>query len=101
MKRIENAMVENDIHEAVPSYFVECLVYNCPDTAFHRSSWVETTRSVIFEIWEGLQGEEPAEDHQRWNEVNECFYLFHAGQPWSRWDGRQFAHAAWNYLELG
>jgi hypothetical protein len=100
MKRVENAMVEGNVHEALPSYFIECLVYNCADTAFQRSTWAETTRSILFAIWDGLQGEEPAEGGNRWREVNECFYLFHIGRPWSRQNGRDFARAAWNYLEF-
>jgi hypothetical protein len=39
MKRVENAMVEENAHREVPSFFIECLVYNCPDSIFARSSW--------------------------------------------------------------
>lgn len=42
MKRVENAMVETGDHRAVPSFFVECLVYNCPDSILNRSTWVST-----------------------------------------------------------
>lgn len=31
IKRVENAMVKASVHPEVPSYFVECLVYNCPN----------------------------------------------------------------------
>ena len=101
MKRAENAMVEAGYHRAVPSYFVECLVYNCPDGILRRSTWVSTIKGVISHIWSELQGGEPQDSGGRWLEVSECFYLFHSGQPWTREDGRDFAKAAWNYLELG
>ncbi|BCK57897.1 nucleotidyltransferase domain-containing protein [Nocardia wallacei] len=98
MKRVENRMVEDDVHREVPSFFVECLVYNCPDSVLRRSTWTEVVRGVIIHIWNELEGSEPSEEPERWREVNECKYLFHSGQAWTRQDGRDFAKAAWNYL---
>jgi hypothetical protein len=98
LKRIENAMVDDKIYRELPSYFVECLAYNCPDSFFKRTTWTEVVRDVLVYIWENLQNEEPSDSSSRWLEVNECFYLFHDEQKWARNDGREFAHAAWNYL---
>lgn len=102
LKRVENLMVEAGAHREVPSYFVECLVYNCPNSILLRSSWVDTMKGVLVHIWDELQGdEEPDAESKRWLEVNECKYLFHSAQKWSRKDGRDLAHAAWNYLGFG
>lgn len=98
MKRVENAMVIESVHREVPSFFVECLVYNCPDSILLRSTWTETIQGVIVNIWDSLQGDEPSEDSDRWLEVNDCKYLFSRAQAWTRADGRDFAKAAWNYL---
>lgn len=98
LKRVENAMVSNNVHRAVPSFFVECLVYNCPDPIINRSTWTEVVRGVLVHIWQGLQGLEPTDESSRWLEVNGYKYLFHPGQAWTRGDGRDFAKAAWNYL---
>lgn len=98
MKRVENAMFVEEVHRVVPSFFVECLVYNCPDDVFLRSTWTDTIRGVIVHIWEGLDGAEPSAASERWLEVNECKYLFSSEQAWTRADGRDFAKAAWNYL---
>ncbi|MCC5947770.1 MAG: nucleotidyltransferase [Nitriliruptoraceae bacterium] len=101
LKRVENAMVEQQVHRAVPSFLVESLVYNCPNTLLRRTTWTGTVGAVLAHIWESHQGDaEPAEP-DRWLEVNECKYLHFAAQPWSRRDAREFAFAAWNYLELG
>lgn len=96
LKRIENAMAEDRIFRELPSFFMECLAYNCPDAVFSHSTWTECLRSMLFHIWDNLQGDEP--DSGRWVEVNECFYLFHSGQKWTREDGREFSKAAWNYF---
>jgi hypothetical protein len=101
LKRVENLMFESNAHRAVPSFFVECLVYNCPNAILLRSTWVDTVRGLLGHIWEGLEGDEPEDNDARWLEVGGCKYLFHAAQDWTRKDGRDFAYAAWNYLGFG
>lgn len=98
LKRIENAMADDKVFHELPSFFMECLAYNCPDNIFSHSTWTECLRAMLFYIWDKLQGDEPTSD--RWVEVNECFYLFHPNQKWTREDGREFAKAAWNYFGL-
>jgi len=98
LKRVENAMLEARAFRELPSYFVECLAYNCPDPTFEHATWTDTLRAMLVHIWTGLQGEEPADAGARWVEANACFYLFHSSQKWSRTDGREFAYAAWNHL---
>ncbi len=96
LKRIENAMAENGTFRELPSFLIECLAYNCPDDAFAHQTWTECLRAILFYIWDNLQGDEPTAG--RWMEVNECFFLFHSKQKWTREDGREFAKAAWNYF---
>jgi hypothetical protein len=101
LKRAGNSMVHESVFRELPSYFIECLVYNCPDSVFNRNSWTAIVSQTLFHIWDGLEGGRPSESDDRWVEANECFYLFHDGQDWARADGRDFAKAARNYLELG
>jgi hypothetical protein len=101
LKRLENAMVNDRAHREVPSYFIECLAYNCPNSVFTLSTWTDTVRAMLLHIWEGLQGDEPSDKAARWLEVNGCLYLFHTDQKWTRADGRDFAQAAWGYLGYG
>lgn len=101
LKRVENAMVDAGNHREVASYFVECLVYNCPNSVLTRLTWADTVKGVLVHIWDELEGSEPSDSGKRWHEVNEIKWLFHATQDWTRKDGRDFAYAAWNYLELG
>lgn len=96
LKRIENAMAADGKFRELPSFFIECLAFNCPDSAFGHSTWTDCLREILLHIWDQLQGEEPSAG--RWVEVNGCFYLFHAHQKWTREDGREFAKAAWNYF---
>lgn len=101
LKRLENAMVADGSHREVPSFFVECLVYNCPDSLFATSTWTATVEGVLAHIHTSLDGAEPTNDNDRWLEVNETKFLFHTSQKWTRKDARDFAYAGWNYLGLG
>jgi hypothetical protein len=47
IKRIENAMLDAGEHREVPSFFMECLVYNCPDSVFRRSTWTERVKGIL------------------------------------------------------
>jgi hypothetical protein len=98
LKRVENAMADEKKFRELPSFFVECLAYNCPDPTFEVATWTGTLRAMLAHIWTELQGDEPEVESQRWRESNECFFLFHSQQKWSRVDGREFAYAAWNYF---
>ena len=100
LKRVENAMAESGKFRELPSFFIECLTYNCPDEVFTQQTWTARLRGVLVFIFTQLQGDEPNKDDDRWLEVNECFYLFHPNQEWTRKDGRDFAYAAWNYFEF-
>ena len=98
LKRVENALAQNELHDELPSYFMECLGYNVPNDVLERVTWTDRVRGSLAHIYTALEGDEPSGD--RWLEVNECKYLFHSGQKWRRSDGRSFALAAWRYLEL-
>jgi hypothetical protein len=89
-------MAEDGAFRELPSFFMECLAYNCPNSVFANSTWTDCLRKMLFHIWDQLQGDEPTSG--RWVEVNDCLFLFHQGQKWTRNDGREFAKAAWNYF---
>ncbi|WP_133150834.1 nucleotidyltransferase domain-containing protein, partial [Frankia canadensis] len=47
LKRLENVLVAKDIVGNLPSFFIECLVYNVPNHHFNHSTYVEDMRSVL------------------------------------------------------
>ncbi len=100
LKRAANEMESDGFHRGVPSFFVECLTYNCPNSIFERSGWVGRTKGALSHIWGELDGSEPSNEDERWLEVNRSKFLFHSSQKWARQDGRDFAKAAWNSLGL-
>jgi hypothetical protein len=98
LKRLENVLVAEGRYHELASYFVECLGFNCQDSAFAHTTWTETVKAMLVAIWNNTDGDEPTEAAKRWLEVNKCFYLFHKNQRWTRADAHGFAQAAWTYL---
>ncbi|MBI2798671.1 MAG: hypothetical protein HYX63_00035 [Gammaproteobacteria bacterium] len=69
LKRLENAMAQEDVFRDLPSYFLECLAYNCPDSTYAVTTWTEVVNGMLIHIWNGLQGDEPTYEPSRWLEV--------------------------------
>lgn len=76
LKRTANSMLSDNYHRDVVSYFVESLVYNCPDAQFNLSSWTDITKSVLYHIWQHAQGDVESADYDlQWMEANNVKYL--------------------------
>lgn len=98
LKRLENKLVDEGATDAIPSYLMECLVFNCSDDCFSLPSWVDVMRACLVEIFNSTLGAEPSKEEDRWLEVNMGKFLFAPGQKWSRVSAHQFASDAWTYM---
>lgn len=95
LKRLENGMVEKGLIDEVPSYLIECLVYNVPNANFGGPRYVDDLRAVLAVIFnETLVGGNAG----KWVEVNGLKWLFHPTQKWTRNQAHQFAGMAWDYV---
>ena len=95
LKRLENDMVEKGIIEEVPSFLIECLVYNVPNEGFQHDTYLQDVRWVLAHIYnETLNGGGLAE----WVEVNGLKWLFRPTQKWTRAQAHNFASEAWDYV---
>jgi hypothetical protein len=97
LKNVENDLVAKLGLDELPSYFVECLVYNVPDTAFGHDTLTADTRSVLWAIFDGTQSTDKCND---WVEVNGLKWLFRSGQSWSSSQAHDLSLRAWQYLGL-
>jgi hypothetical protein len=98
LKRLENAMVSAGKTDELPSYLLECLIYQCPDSNFMASTWTATMRACLADIFNYTLKAERSQEPDRWLEVNEAKYLFHSSQKWTRSQVHTFAAAAWDYM---
>lgn len=95
LKRLRDEMVVegNVFAKPIPSYLIECLVWNAPNSAFVGDSYAENLRSILLHLYASTQTDPACSE---WCEVNELKYLFRGNQPWTRADVNTFVVAAWN-----
>ncbi|MDP3651115.1 MAG: nucleotidyltransferase [Rhodoferax sp.] len=100
LKNLRNVMADHgiDAAEPIPSYLIECLVWNVPNDLFGNAEYVDDLRSVLIHLYEYTKADTTCFE---WGEVNELKYLFRTTQPWTREVVNQFVISAWNYAELG
>jgi len=100
LKRLENVLVDAGVADDQASYLLECLIFNCDESFFARSSWREVLRGCLAEIYNYTLGTEPTDPDDRWLEANGIKFLFHRDQKWDRAGVHRFARAAWDYMEF-
>jgi hypothetical protein len=97
LKRLRDKMQSENISAAanMPSFLIECLVWNAEVEAFAKDSYTGILRHVIADTWNRTRKDEDCSD---WGEVNELKYLFRNSQPWTRLQANGFLQAAWDYI---
>lgn len=97
LKRLRNEMLDNGhiVAQPIPSYLIECFVWNAPDTCFGNSTLREDVRAVLAFLWRQTLADDTCNE---WGEINELKYLFRDGQPWNRQQVNDFLLGAWNYI---
>ena len=97
LKRLENQLVGARKIAELPSFFMECLVYNVPNAKFNATTYVADMRAVLARIYHATESDDTCKE---WLEVSERKYLFHPTQPWTRTQARDLALKAWNFMGL-
>jgi len=97
LKRLRNEMEDQGVAAAksIPSYLIECLVWNAPDDGFGHERYTADVRSALAYLFNETLD---AEKCREWGEVNELKYLFRDIQPWTRAQAHGFLSAAWDYI---
>lgn len=99
LKKLRNEMDDAGIAAAkpIPGFFVECLVWNAPNTCFRGNTWYNKVKAVLAHLW--VSTKDDANDKEL-KEVNNIKFLFHSNQPWERHEANAFIVAAWCYIEV-
>lgn len=97
LKRVENRLVELGEIDALPSYFMECLVWNVENTTLKSGTTLAAGfRATLVELYNGL-GEDG--NASKWVEPNELKWVFGSDNKWTIADGRELVLAAWRFLD--
>jgi hypothetical protein len=97
LKHLRNEMAENGIAAAkpIPSFLIECLVWNVPNDRFDYPSFGQMVREGLAHLFNDTMVEAKCSE---WGEVSELKYLFRGSQPWTWKQTHEFIDAAWNYM---
>jgi hypothetical protein len=97
IKKLKLHMAEKGVTAAnpIPSYLIECLLYNIADPKFEAPTYEQTLRAVLLSLWSDTRTSGTCSS---WVEVNGVKDLFTATQPWDREQVNQFAAAAWHHI---
>lgn len=97
LKRLRNEMLDRNIAaaEPIPSYLIECLVWNVPSQTFNHQTYLEDLRCVLAFLGNETYANTACKE---WPEINGIKYLLHPTQPWSREHVLSFLQAAWAYV---
>lgn len=97
LKRLRNEMDGSGVVavKPIPSYLIECLVWNVPDTEFGHNDLADDIRAILVSLHTATRQDDGCSE---WGEVNELKYLFRGGQPWTREQANAFVLAAWNHI---
>lgn len=100
LKSLRNEMNDKGRAAAapIPSFLIECLVFNAPTRCFGKTKWYDDVMSVL-----AFLRENTAADYQcgAWLEVSELKYLFRVLQKWNRPQAHDFVKAAEAYVLVG
>lgn len=96
LKRAENVLAAQGTIDEMPSYFMECLVWNVLNTTLSSEASLEAGfRATLVELWSGFEGGDASE----WDEPNQLKWLFKGKKKWTIDDGKKLVLATWNYLD--
>lgn len=97
LKNLRNKMQEDKVSAAnnIPSFLIECLVWNVPNEDFNNDLYTTDVRCVLAHTFNKTLDDDQCKE---WGEVNELKYLFRSSQHWTREQAHSFLSAAWDYL---
>lgn len=98
LKNAENTLAAAGTMTELPSYFMECLVYNTPIATLQTGGLDAGFRATLYHLWATLRD---GAAYDSWTEPNELKWLFKGQQKWTVDDAKDLVQATWNYLGYG
>ena len=98
IKNTRNDMADSGIItlESMPSFFLECLVWNVlPNSHFQKDTYTAATRAVIATIFNEMGDSEKANNYA---EVNDLRWLFRGSPQRTYQQARDFMQHAWDFI---
>ena len=98
LKNAENFLAAEGTIDELPSYFMECLVYNVPVVILTTGDLDDGFRATLASLWSLFESEE---NERKMVEPNRMKWLFTSDKKWSIQDGKDLVLATWDHLGYG
>lgn len=97
LKNARNVMVDigTITSDAMPSFLLECLVWNMHEVHFEYSTYASMTSTIVSKIWQDMRN---FEKHNNYAEVSDLKWLFRGEKKWTPEQAKIFMENAWSYL---
>jgi len=98
-KNLRNEMANNGVSSATnfPSFLIECLCGNVPNSKYSSTQYSDIVKSAMVVVHENTTGYEKCKE---WGEVSELKYLFRDSQPWTYQQANSFINDAWKFVKF-
>jgi hypothetical protein len=94
LKNAENVLVQSGTIKVVPSYLMECLVWNVPDPTLKGGSLDYGFQETLRWLYLGIDKEQ----HTKWTEPNQLKWLFGSDQKWTADQAKQLVLKTWSMM---
>ena len=98
LKNVRNELVDQNtiVLEAMPSFFLECLVWNVlPNAHFQKNTYAAATRAIVATVWNEMREAEKANNYA---EVSDLKWLFGSSSKRTHQQAKDFMQHAWNFI---
>lgn len=96
LKRAENVLAAAGLIDELPSYFMECLVWNVANSTLRSGTLAGGFQATLSELYGALDADGNAGE---WEEPNGMKWMFKGTQKWTRDDGKKLVAATWSFLD--
>jgi hypothetical protein len=100
VRALKNLRIEMDDQKLaaagpIPSFLIECLVWNVPDDRFNHTPYYDDMKEVLRFLYLNTRSDETCGE---WHEESDLKWLFKGDKGWTRAQVNAFTLAAWSHV---
>lgn len=97
LKNIRNELIDRGsiTDDLMPSFFLECIIWNVLNSTFNKETYLSTTRAIIEKIFMDMSDNNKSNDY---SEVSDLLWLFRGQQKRTPQQAKDFMYHARDFL---
>jgi hypothetical protein len=84
------------VAKPIPSFLIECLVWNVPNDRFNHTAYYEDMKAVLAFLYNATKSDDAG--CSEWHEESDLKWLFKGDKGWTREQANAFVLAAWQHV---